>query len=230
MTLDHARRLLDEGLPLLDAALEAGLSGPSRLHDLFVTHEAISPGEYKSGGEGLLIAMVFTPRHSAGAGDGDRARALRPRFAMRRADQASTCCATGAKSPEIGRWPRSRYAIAWPEGARKIRLHLPRARALSGSLVTGPAFRCSSSARISRCVCGKPCSASPWAAPRPMAPCLQARKAERGARVGAAVGRNPISFVVPAIAWWKIRRTHRLSLGPHAKRAMLGWEAGRVGG
>ena len=50
VTLDHARRLLDEGLPLLDAAFEVGLSGPSRLHDLFVTHEAISPGEYKTGG------------------------------------------------------------------------------------------------------------------------------------------------------------------------------------
>lgn len=45
VTLDHAKRLLrQEALPLLEASIEVGLSGPSRLHDLFVTHEAMSPG------------------------------------------------------------------------------------------------------------------------------------------------------------------------------------------
>jgi AraC family transcriptional regulator of adaptative response/methylated-DNA-[protein]-cysteine methyltransferase len=55
LTLAHARRLLTETGNVLDAALEAGLSGPSRLHDLCVTHEAMSPGEMKSGGAGLTI-------------------------------------------------------------------------------------------------------------------------------------------------------------------------------
>src|ERR1700733_4827762 len=45
LTLDHARRLLRERASVLDAAYEVGLSGPGRLHDLFVTHEAMSPGE-----------------------------------------------------------------------------------------------------------------------------------------------------------------------------------------
>ena len=45
VTLDHARRLLDQGMPLLDTAFEVGMSGPGRLHDLFVTHEAMSPGD-----------------------------------------------------------------------------------------------------------------------------------------------------------------------------------------
>ena len=44
LTLDHARRLLRESASVLDAAYEVGLSGPGRLHDLFVTHEAMSPG------------------------------------------------------------------------------------------------------------------------------------------------------------------------------------------
>ena len=45
---------------------EVGLSGPGRLHDLFVTHEAMSPGEWKSGGEGLdASATASTPRRSA---------------------------------------------------------------------------------------------------------------------------------------------------------------------
>ena len=55
VTLDHARRLLAEGMPLLEASFEVGMSGPGRLHDLFVTHEAMSPGEHKSRGEGLTI-------------------------------------------------------------------------------------------------------------------------------------------------------------------------------
>jgi AraC family transcriptional regulator, regulatory protein of adaptative response / methylated-DNA-[protein]-cysteine methyltransferase len=55
ITLDNARRLLDDGMPLLDAAFELGMSGPGRLHDLFVTHEAMSPGDYKSRGKGLTI-------------------------------------------------------------------------------------------------------------------------------------------------------------------------------
>src|SRR5437763_15688136 len=43
ITLDHARRLLRASASVLDAAYEVGLSGPGRLHDLFVTHEAMSP-------------------------------------------------------------------------------------------------------------------------------------------------------------------------------------------
>src|SRR5690606_9579301 len=59
VTLDHARRLLDEGLPLLDTAFEVGMSGPGRLHDLFVTHEAMSPGDYKSRGKGLTMRYGY---------------------------------------------------------------------------------------------------------------------------------------------------------------------------
>ena len=60
VTLDHAKRLLrQEELPLLETSFEVGLSGPGRLHDLFVTHEAMSPGEWKTGGEGLALAYGF---------------------------------------------------------------------------------------------------------------------------------------------------------------------------
>src|SRR5262249_12389093 len=53
LTLDTARQLLRDSASVLDAAYEVGLSGPGRLHDLFVTHESMSPGEWKAGGEGL---------------------------------------------------------------------------------------------------------------------------------------------------------------------------------
>src|SRR5260370_29897578 len=61
LTLDHARKLLRQSASVLDAAYEVGLSGPGRLHDLFVTHEAMSPGEWKAGGEGLTLAYGFHP-------------------------------------------------------------------------------------------------------------------------------------------------------------------------
>src|SRR5436190_9568046 len=61
LTLDHARRLLRESASVLDASFEVGLSGPGRLHDLFVTHEAMSPGEWKSGGAGTTISYGFHP-------------------------------------------------------------------------------------------------------------------------------------------------------------------------
>src|SRR6266516_378773 len=61
ITLEHARKLLRASASVLDATYEVGLSGPGRLHDLFVTHEAMSPGEWKSGGEGLTISYGFHP-------------------------------------------------------------------------------------------------------------------------------------------------------------------------
>jgi len=54
-TLEFAKSLLRESRPVLDAALEAGLSGPGRLHDLCVSMVAMTPGEYRRGGEGLTI-------------------------------------------------------------------------------------------------------------------------------------------------------------------------------
>src|SRR3989449_7426258 len=61
LTLDSARQLLRDSASVLDASYEVGLSGPGRLHDLFVTHEAMSPGEWKSGGEGLTVGFGFHP-------------------------------------------------------------------------------------------------------------------------------------------------------------------------
>ncbi len=81
LTLDGARQLLRYSASVLDATYEVGLSGPGRLHDLFVTHEAMSPGEWKSGGEGLTIRFGFHPStFGQCAGHGDRPRARRPRL------------------------------------------------------------------------------------------------------------------------------------------------------
>ena len=61
LTLDYAKEQLQEAQSVLDAAIDAGLSGPGRLHDLFVTFEAASPGEFKKLGAGLTIDYGFHP-------------------------------------------------------------------------------------------------------------------------------------------------------------------------
>lgn len=59
LTLRHAKEQLERHSSVLDAALDAGLSSPARLHDHFVTLEAVTPGEFKSGGEGMTIRYGF---------------------------------------------------------------------------------------------------------------------------------------------------------------------------
>ena len=59
LTKEHAKQLLEHSGDLLEAAYDSGLSGPGRLHDLFVSTEAVTPGEYKQRGEGLTIRYGF---------------------------------------------------------------------------------------------------------------------------------------------------------------------------
>ncbi|MGH7767675.1 MAG: helix-turn-helix domain-containing protein, partial [Candidatus Binatia bacterium] len=61
LTAKHAKALLRESQSVLDAALDSGLSGPGRLHDLLVSVDAVSPGEFKSHGEGMEIRYGFHP-------------------------------------------------------------------------------------------------------------------------------------------------------------------------
>jgi len=61
LTLEHVKQLLRDGDNVFDAALNAGLSGSGRLHDLCVTLEAASPGEMKSAGAGIEVDYGFTP-------------------------------------------------------------------------------------------------------------------------------------------------------------------------
>jgi AraC family transcriptional regulator of adaptative response/methylated-DNA-[protein]-cysteine methyltransferase len=61
LTKEYAKQLLDRSHNLLEVAYRSGLSGPGRLHDLFVTWEAVTPGDYKRKGEGLRLAYGFHP-------------------------------------------------------------------------------------------------------------------------------------------------------------------------
>ncbi len=59
VTLDYTKKKLSESKNLLDTSLESGLSGPGRLHDLFVTFDAMTPGDFKKMGAGLNIDYGF---------------------------------------------------------------------------------------------------------------------------------------------------------------------------
>ncbi|MGD8613991.1 MAG: AraC family transcriptional regulator, partial [Desulfobacterales bacterium] len=59
LTKEHAKKLLEKSINLLDVTYEAGLTSPGRLHDLFVSCEAVTPGEYKAKGRGLEIAYGY---------------------------------------------------------------------------------------------------------------------------------------------------------------------------
>src|ERR1700731_1788376 len=78
VTIERARELLRDSANVLDAAYDVGLSGPSRLHDLFITHEALTPGDYRRADPTLPFGfhdspfgetiVVATPRGLAGLG------------------------------------------------------------------------------------------------------------------------------------------------------------------
>ena len=90
ITLDNAKALLAYSASVLDATYEVGLSGPGRLHDLFVTHEAMTPGDYKAGGaRSDVCGSASIPRPSG------RRSWSRPTAASRAS--ASSTTATGKR-------------------------------------------------------------------------------------------------------------------------------------
>lgn len=61
LTLQEAKSRLRSQASVLDTAYDAGLSGPGRLHDLFISIDAVTPGEFKSRGEGMTLRYGFHP-------------------------------------------------------------------------------------------------------------------------------------------------------------------------
>lgn len=66
LTLTHAKQRLSQSVSVLDATFDVGLSGPSRLHDLFINFQQVTPGEYKSRGQGMEFCYGF---HATPFGD-----------------------------------------------------------------------------------------------------------------------------------------------------------------
>jgi AraC family transcriptional regulator, regulatory protein of adaptative response / methylated-DNA-[protein]-cysteine methyltransferase len=217
LTLNHARELLRSSASVLDTAYEVGLSGPGRLHDLFVTHEAMSPGEWKAGGEGLTITFGFhpcpfgmalvmtTPRGLAGLALADTGK---ERAALR--DMKS-------------RWPKANYfedfASTAPTARRIFDAALWRKDQPLRVVLIGTDFEVRVWERLLDIPMGKLTTYSDLAA--------RTGSPNAARAVGAAVGKNPICFVVPCHR--VIGKSGELTgyhWGITRKRAMLGWEAG----
>lgn len=209
-----AREALEEGASMLDAAFDAGLSGPGRLHDLFIAHEAVTPGEAKRRGEGLDFTwgvapspfgqaiLLISPRGLSGLAFADPDvedgfEDLRARFpaanyvrddAVARQWAERVFAGEGAQGEPV---PLALYGTPWQRQVWRALLSIP-----PGATTTYKA------------IAQQVCSA----------------KASRA--VGAAVGANPVSWLIPChrviAADGQLTGYH---WGVDRKRAMLAYEA-----
>jgi len=219
LTLDHARRLLRDSASVLDTTFEVGLSGPGRLHDLFVTHEAMSPGEWKSGGSGLTMSYGF---HPSPFGTVLVMTAPRGLAGLAFADPGEE---QAALADMKGRWPKADFiedrARTAPLARRIFDSRLWRADRPLRVVLIGTDFEVRVWETLLRIPMGRAMTYSDIAAK------LGASKAARA--VGAAVGKNPVSFVVPCHrVLGKSGDVTGYHWGLTRKRAMLGWEAAKV--
>jgi AraC family transcriptional regulator, regulatory protein of adaptative response / methylated-DNA-[protein]-cysteine methyltransferase len=217
LTLEHVKVLLREGDSVLDAALNAGLSGPGRLHDLCVTLDAASPGEVKSGGAGMEIKYGFSETPFGQALIGETARGI---------------CYLAFVDGQGRNGARDLLASHWPNA--KLHRADSRAEKLSGEIFAR-ALQDQSHRRPRAFVCGTPFQLRVWRAllrvpagslttyGRLSAAINQPHAARA---VGNAVGANPVAFVIPCHR--VIRETGVLGnyrWDPMRKRAIIGWEA-----
>ena len=220
LTLDGARQLLRDSASVLDATYEVGLSGPGRLHDLFVTHEAMSPGEWKSGGEGLTVFFGFHPSPFGSALVMATERGL---AGLAFADPGEE---RAALADMKARWPRAAYV---EDSARTAAV----ARRIFNSsqwqqdkplrvVLIGTDWEVRVWETLLQIPMGRLTTYSDIAS--------KIHKPAAARAVGAAVGKNPVSFVVPCHR--VVGKSGDLTgyhWGITRKRAMLGWEAGQVG-
>jgi AraC family transcriptional regulator of adaptative response/methylated-DNA-[protein]-cysteine methyltransferase len=207
-------------MPLLDTAYEVGMSGPGRLHDLFVTHEAMSPGDYKSRGAGLTISYGW---HVSPFG-------IALVMATDRGLAGVAFCDPGGERAALddmsSRWPNARFVEdAGATASYAARIFDPqrwRGEEPLRVVLIGTDFQVRVWEALLRIPMGRAKSYSAIAAE------IGAPKASRA--VGAAIGANPLSFVVPCHrAVGKSGALTGYHWGLTRKRAMLGWEAGQLG-
>jgi AraC family transcriptional regulator, regulatory protein of adaptative response / methylated-DNA-[protein]-cysteine methyltransferase len=218
ITIDHARDLLDRSASVLDTTLEVGLSGPGRLHDLFLDHEGMTPGDYKRRGAGLTITYGYHPSRFGVALIMTTARGM--------CGLAFTDDDTGrdiAFADMERRWPRADYvedatvtaplaARIFADGARPEPATPP-----INVVLIGTDFQ----VRVWRALTTIPAGATVTYG----AIASQIGQPTASRAVGAAIGANPISFVVPCHR--AIGSTGALTgyhWGITRKRAIIGWE------
>jgi len=222
LALEYAKERLRNSRNMIDATYESGLTSGGRLHDLFVTLEAVTPGEYREGGAGLEISAGFhdspfgevliatTDRGLCGLTfhDGNRRVALK--------DLAE-------------RWPHAtieeRPRVTAPIASRvfaALEVRDPEGLVPLGLLVRGTNFQ----VKVWRALLQVPVGTV--ATYEDIATAIGSPSAVRA--VGTAIGRNPVAFLIPCHR--VIRTTGALGgyrWGLPRKRAMLAWEVSRAG-
>lgn len=219
LSIEHAKSMLQEkGTTLFDAAFDTGLSGTSRLHDLFIGIEGMTPGEYKNGGEALAINYSFaespfgeiivasTPKgicHLAFITNREAALAeLKAQFPHAKYQQTVDLIQQNALYIFSQDW----------HSLSEVKLHLKGTAfqlKVWEALLNIPMGRLSTYGSISETI-GNP-----------------------GAfrAVGSAIGQNPVAFLIPCHR--VIRSTGDTGdyhWGSTRKKAMIGWEAARSAG
>ncbi len=218
ISLDYAKKLLRNPMPLLDVALETGLSGSSRLHDLFVSIDGMTPGEYKNGGVGLAINYCFaespfgkiivasTPKgvcHMFFEEDENKALFnLKARFPNANYHQITDKFQQDALFIFQADWQQ----------LDKIKLHLagtPFQLKVWESLLKIPLGALTTYGDIARKI-GNPAASR---------------------AVGTAIGSNPVAFLIPCHrVIQRSGKTGGYRWGPDKKTAIIGWEAVRADG
>ena len=215
LTADYAKALLGASHSVLDATYSAGLSSPGRLHDLMVTLEAVTPGEFKSRGEGLAIQVG---RHATPFGDALLATTARGIVALNFVDDDAGWAA--ALTALQSRWPGAAIvrddaataplaAAVFAEAQPQTPLHL---------LVKGTNFQVKVWEALLHIPAGAVCTYGD------VARVIDHPRAVRA--VGSAVGANAIAYLIPCHR--VIRQGGVVSdyaWGATRKRALLGWEA-----
>lgn len=218
LTVAHAKSALREGASVLQAALASGLSGPGRLHDLCVSMEAATPGEWKSGGAGQVIVY---------------GRAVSPFGACLIGESARGICHLAFIEPDGLMRAAAALRAAWPHAVLKR-------EDAHAQQIAQRVFRSDPSAAalpLRAYVCGTPFQVRVWRALVSIPPgarmsygaLAMAAGAPGAARaVGTAVGRNPLAYLIPCHR--VIRETGLVGgyrWGTTRKRAMLAWESAR---
>jgi AraC family transcriptional regulator of adaptative response/methylated-DNA-[protein]-cysteine methyltransferase len=216
LTVGHAKAALQAGESVLGASYEVGLSGPSRLHDLFVSYEAMTPGEYKQQGAGLVIRYGI---HPTPFGDALLLLTERGIAGLSFVDRDPEAAIEDARAV----WPLSRLVEDRP--ATKAVVERLFEAAGGGSprlLLRGTNFQVKVWSALLRVPTGRVVSYLD------IANAIGQPRAVRA--VGNALAHNPLGYLVPCHR--VIRATGALGdyrWGQARRRALLAWEAAQAG-
>jgi len=219
LTKEYAKQLLKNSRSVLDTAHDAGLSGPGRLHDLFVACEAVTPGEYKSGGSGLKITYGFNDSPFGECLVASTDRGICGLFFVRDGNRRGVLT-------ELARiWNRADLT----EGGKALapltkRIFTPSAWQHHQPLpimLKGTNFQIKVWEALLRIPAGAAVSYEDVAA------AVGAPKAVRA--VGSAVGKNPVSYLIPCHRVIRKNAEYgNYGSGTARKKALLGWEAAQI--